>query len=57
MVEIIKPYLDTTMNMKLIEAGTKLDVPAEREKVLVEAGVAKIIKEVKPKEETNKKKK
>lgn len=56
MVRIIKDYLDTTMDMKLIKAGTKLDVPAEREKVLIEAGVAKKIED-KPEEKTTKKKK
>ncbi len=56
MVRIIKAYYDTTMNKKLILAGTELDVPAEREKVLVEAGVAEIIKD-KPKKDKKENKK
>lgn len=55
MVRIIKDYLDTTMNLKLINAGTELDVPAEREKVLIEAGVAEKI-ETKPKKDNKKEK-
>ena len=50
MVKIIKDYYDTTMNMKLIKAGAELDVPAEREKVLIEAGVAEKIKVEEPAE-------
>lgn len=46
-VKIIKLYRDTTKNLKLIKAGTEMTVSAERGKVLIEAGVAKEIKEAK----------
>lgn len=46
-VKIIRDYHDTTMNKKLIKAGAELSVSAERGKQLVEAKVAKQIKETK----------
>lgn len=51
MVEIIKYYFDIEKNT-FIEAGTVLDVPADRGKKLIDAGVAKEVKEDKKK--TNK---
>lgn len=54
MVRIIKAYLDKTMNMKLIPVGTELDVPAEREKVLIDAGVAEKIETEETKVEVKK---
>ena len=47
-VKVILSYHDKTKNKKLIKAGTELTVSAERGKVLIDAGVAKEIKEIKP---------
>lgn len=48
-VQIIKNYHDSTKNKKLVKAGTEMTVSAERGKVLIDAGVAKEIKETKKK--------
>jgi len=42
-VKIIKDYLDTTMNMKLVKAGTELEVDEKRADVLIQAGKAQNI--------------
>lgn len=44
-VKIIEAYYDTTQNNKLIKVGTELTVSAERGKVLIDAGVAKAIRQ------------
>ena len=54
-VKIVKEYYDSTKNKELIKAGTELSVSAERGKVLINAGVAQEIKEVKEEKTTNKK--
>lgn len=47
-VKVIKQYYDSTKNKELIEVGAELTVSTERGKVLIDSGVAKEIKEVKP---------
>lgn len=54
-VKIVKQYYDSTKNKELIKAGTELSVSAERGKVLIDAGVAQEIKEVKEEKNINKK--
>lgn len=48
-VKITREYYDSTKNRELIKAGTELIVSAERGKVLIDAGVAEEIKEVRSK--------
>lgn len=43
-VKIIKDYSDSTMNWKIVKAGTELTVPDKRGKILIDAGVAKEVK-------------
>lgn len=44
-VKVVKEYYDSTKNNELIKVGTELTVSTERGKVLIEAGVAKEVKE------------
>ena len=45
-VKIIRAYYDSTRNNEFIKADTEFPVSDERGKVLIDAGVAKEIKEV-----------